>query len=193
MSASSPLFRTLAPLLLGATALFAAACTSKPVIRAQSAPGANVSTFRTYGFFEKLGTDQSTYASVLSLNLKAATAREMEARGFRAAPNPDLLVNFHVAEKDKIEGRSGPTFGFGFGRGYWRSGYSFGVGMNDTDVRSVTEGTVTIDGVDRARNEMVWTGSAQSRITAKTLDHPEEAINSTVPLIFQKFPGRAAP
>jgi uncharacterized protein DUF4136 len=175
--------------------LVAAGCATKPVIRAQSAPGGSVASYRTYGFFEKLGTDDSTYSSVLSLNLKAAVSREMEARGYRAAPNPDLLVNFNLAQRAKIEGHSGPTFGLGFGRGWgsWRSGYSWGAGINDTDIRSTTEGTLTLDVVDRARNEIVWSGSAAGEITSKVLDDPKAAIDRTVPLIFAKYPGRAAP
>ncbi len=171
-------------------------CTSQPRIRSQTAPGGNVSSYRTYGFFEKLGTDNSSYASVLSLNLKAAVAREMESRGYRqVASNPDLQVNFSLAQIEKIDGRSGPTFGFGFGRGWgsWRGGYSWGAGINDIDIRSTTEGTLTIDVVDRAKNEIVWAGSAVAPITSKTLDDPKAAIDATVPKIFAKFPGRAAP
>lgn len=173
-----------------------AGCATGPKIRAQTAPNGNVSSYRTYGFFEKLGTDSSSYASVLSLNLKAAASREMEARGYRlATSNPDLLLNFSLAQVEKIDGRSGPTFGLGFGRGWgsWRGGYSWGAGINDVDIRSTTEGTLTIDVVDRAKNEIVWAGSAVAPITSKVLDDPKAAIDNTVPKIFAKFPGRAAP
>jgi hypothetical protein len=188
--------RTSGLLTAAVLALALAGCATGPKIRSQTAPGGNVATYRTYGFFEKLGTDVSSYASVLSLNLKAATARELEARGYRAATSdPDLLVNFHLAQKEKVEGRSGPTFGLGFGRGWgsWRSGYSWGMGVHDTDIRSTTEGTLTIDLVDRARNQIVWAGSAAGTITSKVLDDPKAAIDRTVPRIFEKFPGRAAP
>jgi len=181
--------------LLGAALVFAAGCASKPVIRAHTAPGANIAAYRTYGFFEKLGTDDSSYSSLLSMYLKSATALEMESRGYRlAASNPDLLLNFHLGEKDRIEGRASPSFGLSMGRGWgWRSGYAWGLGMgiNDTDLRTTTEGTLTVDVVDRARNELIWAGSAVAEITSKTLDDPKGAIDRTVPLIFAKFPGRA--
>ncbi|MET0292991.1 MAG: DUF4136 domain-containing protein [Steroidobacteraceae bacterium] len=173
-----------------------AGCATGPRIRSQSAPGGNVANFRTYGYFEKLGTDTSSYASVLSLNLKAATSREMESRGYRlATSNPDLLLNFSLAQVEKIDGRSGPTFGLGFGRGWgsWRGSYGWGAGINDVDIRSTTEGTLTIDVVDRAKNEIVWAGSAVAPITSKVLDDPKAAIDATVPKIFAKYPGRAAP
>jgi hypothetical protein len=195
MSTPAAFAKTPRLLAAGLLVLVLAGCATGPRIRAQVAPGENVAAYRTYGFFERLGTDDSTYASVLSLNLKAATSRELEARGYRPAPNPDLLVNFHLAQKEKIEGRSGPTFGFGFGRGWgsWRGGYSWGAGISDTDIRSTTEGTLTIDVVDRARNQIAWAGSAAGTITSKVLDDPKAAIDRVVPKIFEKFPGRAAP
>lgn len=172
-----------------------AACATGPRIRAHSAPNAQVDRYRTYGFFEKLGTDDSSYASVLSLNLKNATARELEARGYRPSATPDLLVNFNLQTREKIDGTSGPSFGIGIGRGWghWRTGYSWGFGVSDTHITSRTEGTLTIDVVDRARNEIVWAGSAAGTITSKVLDDPRAAIDATVPKIFAKFPGRAAP
>jgi hypothetical protein len=195
MNYRTPVVRSLAVALMGAAVLLAAGCAAKPVIRAHTAPGANVAAYRTYGFFEKLGTDDSTYSSLLSQYLKSATSRELEARGYRlAASNPDLVVNFHLGEKDKVEGHASPSFGLSVGRGFgwgWRTGYSWGVGINDTDLRTTTEGTLTIDVVDRARNELLWAGSAVAQITSKTLDDPQGAIDRTVPLIFAKYPGRA--
>lgn len=193
MKHPAPLARRFAALLLGAAALLAAGCASRPVIRAHAAPGADVAAYRTYGFFEKLGTDDSTYSSLLSQYLKAATSREMESRGYRyVATGADLMVNFHLGEKDKIEGRAGPSFGVGFGHPWgWRSGYSWGMGFSDTDLRTTTEGTLTIDVVDRAKNELVWAGSAVAQVTSKTLDDPRGTIDRTVPLIFAKYPGRA--
>jgi len=178
-------------LTVACLAIVVVACATPPRVRSQTAPGANVTTYKTYGYFEKLGTDTGPYASIVSRQLKDATNREMLARGYvEAATNPDLLINFNVATKEKIEGHSGPTMSLGFGRGWgsWRSGYSWGLGVRDTDIRSTTEGTLTIDVVDRARNELVWSGSAVGRLTEKILADPQPAIESTVPLIFAKYP-----
>ena len=74
-----------------------AGCATQPKIRAQSAPGGDVARYRTYGFFEKLGTDQSSYSSLLSQNLKSATAREMESRGLvRRERNPGDQRSFQL-------------------------------------------------------------------------------------------------
>jgi hypothetical protein len=180
---------------IAAIALLATACTTSPRIRSQSAPNANVTNYQTFGFFEKLGTDTSSYASVLSLNLKQATAHEMERRGYRRVEkDADLLLNFDVTTKDRIESRgtAGPV-GLGLGWGDWRYGYGWGVGINDTMIQTVTEGTLTVDVVDRAKNEIVWSGSAAAQVTARTLDNPKAAIDSAVPKIFERFPKAPVP
>jgi hypothetical protein len=182
--------RVLAP--AAAAVLLVAGCAAGPRIRSQSAPNADVTRYQTYGFFEKLGTDTSTYASVLSLNLKEATSREMERRGYRRVDQgADLLVNFDVTTKDRIESRgtAGPVgLGLGLGWGDWRYGYGWGLGIRDTMIQTVTDGTLTVDVVDRAKNEIVWSGSAASQVTSRTLDDPKGAIDAAVPKIFERFP-----
>ena len=178
-------------LAVGLAALLLVACAATPRIRSQTAPGANVAAFKTFGYFEKLGTDTGAYASIVSRQLKDATNREMQARGYvPTAANADLLINFHVKTKEKLEGRPSPSMSIGFGRGWgsWRSGYNWGVGISDRDISSTTEGTLTIDVVDRARNELLWSGSAVGKLTEKILADPQPAIDATVPLIFAKFP-----
>jgi hypothetical protein len=186
--------RVLAVVVVGLVAL--SGCASGPRIRAQTANGAEIQRYRTYGYLEKLGTDTATYASAMSLNLKAATDREMQARGFTpAATDPDLVVNFFLDQKEKIQGQSGPSFGLGVGRGWgaWRTGYAWGFGMSDTWIDSRTEGTLTIDVVDRSKNEIVWSGTAVGTVTSKMLDDPRAAVDAVVPKIFAKFPARGAP
>jgi hypothetical protein len=171
-----------------------AACESAPEIRSQTAPGANVAAYRTYGYVDKLGTDPAGYTTLNTRFIKEAVDREMQARGYVLAASPDLLVNFNVASKDKVEGTStGPrtsvAVGYG-GWGGWRRGYGYGVGVGigDTDIRTVTEGTLTIDVVDAARKELLWTGSAVGRLTKAIQADPKPTIDKAVSLIFQKYP-----
>ncbi len=191
MAQQSRYARSALVLVACVAALVVAGCATAPRIRSQTAPGANVTAYKTYSYFEKLGTDTGPYASIVSRQLKDATNREMLARGYvESATNPDLLVNFHVETKEKLEGRSTPSMSLGFGRGWgrWRSSYGWGVGISDVHISSTTEGTLTIDIVDRARNELQWSGSAVGRLSEKILADPQPAIDATVPLIFAKFP-----
>ena len=73
------------------------ACASGPEIRANFDQNADFSAYRTFGFFETLGTDASGYESLITQTLKSATRREMEARGYTYADsNPDLSLNFNA-------------------------------------------------------------------------------------------------
>ena len=54
-----------------------------------------------------------------------------------------------------------------------------------------TEGTLSIDLIDTARNQLVWEGIAVGRIRQSTLDDIQGAVNRVVPLIFQEYPYQA--
>ncbi len=78
----------------------------------------------------------------------------MLARGYRQGDNPELLVNFVLGSKDKVEGDSGPAFGIGvgrWGRGGWGWGGSYGGVYSGRDIRTITEGSLTVDVVDQQK------------------------------------------
>jgi hypothetical protein len=165
-----------------------AACQTGPEIRSQSAPNLDIARYRTYGFVEQLGTDREGYTSLTTQYLKDAVNEEMKARGYTfTQTDPDLLVNFNVATKDRIEGRPSPAVGYG----YWRRGYAWGAGIGD-EIHSYTEGSLTIDVVDRMKNELIWSGTAVGRVTQEVLKNPEPAIDQAVDLIFAKYPRQDA-
>ena len=174
-----------------ALAMGLAACQTVPVIRTEMAPGANLAQYRTYDYFDKLSTDRRGYTTITTRSVENAIDREMRARGFVRGPNPDLKINFNIAKRDKVTSRPGPGYGFGFGG--WRSSYGYGLGYSShSDVETVTEGTLTLDLVDRTKNELVWTGSAVRTLDSKVLDQPQKAIDQAVNLIFAKYPAPAA-
>jgi Domain of unknown function (DUF4136) len=174
------------PLLGVALLALLAGCQTRPEIRTQSAPNLDVAPYRTYGFVEKVGTDTAGYTTLTTRYLKESVNSEMQARGYTFTDkNPDLLINFNVVTQDKVEGRPGPRMGLGYG--YWRRGYAWGFGVGD-EIYSFTEGTLTIDVVDRERNELIWNGTAVGRLTKDVLENPQPAINQAVDLIFAKYP-----
>jgi hypothetical protein len=170
-----------------ALALTLVACQSRPQIRTQSAPELNVLRYQTFGFVEHPDTDKSGYTTLTTRYLKDAVSREMLARGYTQSDKPDLLINFAVGSKDKVESTPGPAVGVGYGRWGWR-GWGGGIGYGGRDVRTVTEGSLTIDVVDQSRSELVWTGTAEGRLTKKTLQEPQPAIEQAVSAIFAKYP-----
>jgi hypothetical protein len=95
-------------------------------------------------------------------------------------------VNFSVGSKDKVEGSSWPDIGVGWGR--WSRGWGWGGSFGGRDIRTVTEGSLTIDVVDQKQKELVWSGTAKGRVTSKSENNPQPAIDDTVARIFAKYP-----
>jgi hypothetical protein len=172
-----------------ALSAFVVACANHPTISSQTAPKVDLSHYQTYGFMPKLSTDRHGYASITTQLMKDAAAEELAKRGLEPSDNPDLLVNLIETSKDKVEGRADPRFGVSYGTGRWGRGlWGLGVGLGGADIRSVREDTLTIDVVDREKNELVWTGSARYRPTAKDRNDAAPRINDAVARIFGRFP-----
>jgi hypothetical protein len=191
---NAPTITRLAALLgLG---LLLASCATRYDIRSQAAANANLASYHTYAFMAKPGTDKDGYKSLTTQTLERAVNREMYARGYTPAAvgsEPDLVINFNIKEKDKVQGDS-PGVGYAWGFGYGpRWGYGYGLGLDDyyNGIQTVTEGSLVIDLVDRVRNEVVWSGTAVGQITRKSLDHPDETLDRSVTEIFAHYPVKA--
>jgi hypothetical protein len=189
------LSRNLRALILAGTAalaLGACATTSGPTVRIDADPTANMASYGTYSFFEPFGTDRSGAATPLGNTVKQALRREMDVRGLRYVESGgDLLVNAAVKSSDKTDVSTMPTmdpyFGYRGGRYNPWVGYS-----QETIVRQYTEGTLTIDLVDRARKQLVWSGAAFGRVTDKVRNNPQGAVDTAVREIFARYPKAAA-
>ncbi|MDB6090569.1 MAG: hypothetical protein JWN85_3353 [Gammaproteobacteria bacterium] len=187
---SRVLVRSAALLGLG---LLLAGCETRPEIRAQAAVHANLASYRTYAFMPKPGTDNDGYKTLTTQALERSVGREMLARGYSpAGGQPDLLINFSVKTKDKVEGETGPAFAFGYGWGGGHYGYGFGLGDYYNSIQTVTEGSLMVDLIDREHNEVVWSGTAVGRQTRKALDNPDPEIERSVAEIFARYPIKAA-
>jgi hypothetical protein len=172
---------------IGMLAVLACACASGPKVRTRAAADFVPSTYRTYGFFPSQGTDRAGYATLLTQYLEAAAERELQARGYQRSEQPDLLVNFHIVARDKVQVTSTPNAYYG-----WRRAYAWGGMGYSNEVRSFTEGTLNVDLVDRARNQLVWEGIAVGRITEQKLQNPQPSIDGAVAAIFAQFPTKPA-
>ena len=173
--------------------LLVASCATGPSIYTNKDPGADFASYKTYNFMKPLGTDRPGYSSVLSEFLRTAASRELEARGYQKSDNPDLLVNFNVQTKDKIQTTttpSGPAYGGYYG---YRSGYYGTWGGYDTQVTQYTEGTLTVDVVDAGRKQLAWDGTAVGRVREEARKNLQPAVDKVMTQIFEKFPSRGTP
>jgi hypothetical protein len=180
-------------LVLSAFLLALSACASSPTVRMEMDRSADFSQYKTFGFVSPLGTDRDGYQSIVSQDLKAATQREMEARGMTLDTNaPQLLVNFNASLDDKFRVTSVPTnSGMAMG-GY----YGYRMGMygawplynSTTVVTQYQQGTLNIDVVDAARKQLVWESVVTNSVSQKDLDNMQAAIDRAVAAAFAKYP-----
>ena len=78
-----------------------ASCSSSPKISSDFDKDTDFSRYRTFAFFDPLGTDAADYESLVSQTLKEAARFELEARGYRySEASPDLRVNFNAIIQD---------------------------------------------------------------------------------------------
>ena len=175
-----------------------AGCASGPTIYANQNPQVDFTSYRSYAYFEQMGTDApSGPAALLTQFLKSAVDREMAGRGYQpGGADSDLLINFYLETQEKIQSRSvpsGPTYGGGY-YGY-RGGYygTWGGYSTTTEITQYTEGTLSIDVVDNVRDELVWEGIVTGRIREEAMRNLEASVNEVTPQLMAEFPYRVPP
>ncbi len=182
--------------LIAATLLVAVAagCAVTPEYRVNFDPAVDFNAYKTYGFFDQLGTDQAGYSTLVTQHFKAATGREMEKLGYTyTEQDPDLLVNFNASSEDKTEVRSRqvPAMGYGMSGYYGYRGMMYTpFPMYETQVDTVNYrvGTVNLDVVDAARKMLVWEAVAEGRLTKKAMQNPRATIDAVVAEMFARYP-----
>lgn len=176
--------------LLGFLAV--AGCASGPSVRTSYDQGVDFTRFRTFGFFQPLGTDRAGYRSFVSQQLMSATQRELQARGLqRADSDPDLLVNFNANLDQRLRVTWTPAStsigGFYGHRGRFYSTWPM---YQQTQIHQYTQGTLVVDVVDAARRQLVWEGLAVGRVTERTEQNLRPVLDQVVAEMFEQFPLR---
>ncbi len=181
-------------LLAGAAALSVlAGCASGPTIRTNVDPAANLSSYKTYMFAAKTGTDAQNFSTPITSYFKESIRREMDARGYKYIEGgpAELLVNFNANARENVDVRStpGPTYGY-----YGYRGGLYGASAFPPEVQTVRYkvGTANVDVVDLSKKQVVWEGIAEARLTEKMMKDPRTAISGVITEMFAKFPARAA-
>ena len=172
-----------APLVL---LLFLSGCASGPTVITNSDPSVDFMAIRSFDFLSPLSTDRGNTRTLLSTQLINATTAELESRGWRRdSASPDVLINFLVETQEQI--RSRPTSG---SVGMHRSGRygTWGGTMSTQTIEQVTQGVLSVDMIDPARNQLIWEGSATNRVTEQIRRNQAEAAQAFVTEIFREFP-----
>lgn len=180
---------TVRTLLLLVLSGLLAACVSGGQVVSDADSRADFSRYRTFAFNEPLGTNRNNADTLLSQRLKAATARQMQARGFvYQTQAPDLLIDFHARVEEHVY--SNPSFGmFGYygsrHGGYWGAWPTWGIGM---DYDTYKEGRLNIDVIDAGQKRLIWETVVLGNAVRATGPRADAVVDAAIVKAFRRFP-----
>ncbi|HET7203664.1 MAG TPA: DUF4136 domain-containing protein [Steroidobacteraceae bacterium] len=185
------LHRLAAPATLAAAALIVAACATGPEVRADYDHSADFGKYRTYGFVSQAAASpisRPEFKSLALQTIQSAAAREMEFRGYRPSPTPDVLLDFNgkLEERIDIESTPGPMYGPGWGYGGWY-GAPWG-GGRDVTTRHYKVGTLVMDIIDREKRQSVYQGGVEGIVSKEMLRDPGASLTDAVARVFEGYP-----
>lgn len=162
-------------------------CQSVPNVHSMLDKSAQFEKYQTFGFHPQIKPKKNEYDSLSYRYIKTAIQAEMLNKGYKYSEEPDLLVNFNVYVKDKIQINTSPSAYYYY---HYRRGYGVWADypIIDDRITQYTEGTLNIDLVDNKSNRLLWEGVAIGRVNEKTYENLEDKINQAVKLIFEKLP-----
>lgn len=187
--------RTLSTLML--CGLVASCSDYTATLRVDIDPGADFTQYRSYAFYSQPGRDSNLndpprYSSLQTLRLKDAIDDSMRRAGYVYDDRtPDLLINFDVTLKDRVEVEPAPATFYGpvYGFGGWPY-YNAWVGYQPI-AYSYTESFLTIDLVEAKRGQLVWQGVVSQRLDSPSQQNSSAFIDAAVEKIFARYPFRA--
>ncbi|OUJ76113.1 DUF4136 domain-containing protein [Hymenobacter crusticola] len=165
--------------------LLLAACSPTRVISTDAQAGVDFTTYKTYNFLDVTARSEATLPGPggVTYQLKEAVAAQLQRRGYRQAAQPDMWVNIGVVVQDRVQTRQtdirdAPRY-IGQRNYHWQS--------QEVVVNQYEEGTATVELVDAARNERVWSGAVASTITRNS-DKLEKRIEQAMESLFARYP-----
>lgn len=170
-------------------ALSLTGCASGPQYLYNVDSAADLSRYRTFGFYDEREPGMAAYQSVAHRHLKSAVVREMLARGYRRSEQPELFVNIHLQRGDADlvpqEGGGGSNYySYRNGRYAWRAGVP-------TVASDYTDGTLNIEVFDPASRALLWEGIAVGSVSQRMYEDLEATIDAVVAKLFERFPGQS--
>lgn len=163
-----------------------AACAYRMNVSTGPLSDADFASYQTYSFMpgSALVVATSEFVSpLLEDQLKTAATRVLTGKGFRTVENPedaDFVVAFVLGARDQVKVNSYPkTY-----RESWRVDGAY---TEDMEVRSYTEGTLSVDIFEVETRRPVWHGRASRNLTGAERGNVT-LINDVVAAILSQFP-----
>jgi hypothetical protein len=160
-----------------------------PTVRTDFDAAADFTMFRTYAFGAMTDMNQGGVLnnSLTRKRLENMIGRQLSSKGLQEVgvnDNPDLLVHYWVGVKDKqqVVSTGGAAGAYG-----WRGGYGWGSGYGGVTTYEYTEGTLIVDLITPARNELVWRGRVVGTLTESN-ERDFQMANEGIAKAFTEYP-----
>lgn len=175
--------RAFAFLLSGTVALLVG-CASSPRIVTNSDPDANFEAFETYNFVQPLSSDNGNARTLTSSFLIEATIRELQSHGLKpAGHNPDLLIDFLVSTDVSDLPRQVPLV-----NPHYATWTSYNMRNSTLHATQRTEGTIAVNIIHNAKQQLIWEGAATGMVTESRRDNLQQTVHDAIVDIFAEFP-----
>lgn len=135
---------------------------------------------------------------LLERRVRRAVDEQLAANGLRLVADgqhPDVLVTYHVGQKEKVDIDTADHF-YGY-YGYYPCWHCWGpppFGGRDVWVTYYTQDTLLVDMVDAKTKKLIWRGVANRRMpNFKSPAERDTYVRESVNAIFQHFPPGSEP
>ncbi|WP_105200583.1 MULTISPECIES: DUF4136 domain-containing protein [unclassified Pseudoalteromonas] len=174
-------------LLAAGVLMLLSACASGPDFDYDKS--VNFTQYKTFAWFPdaSLTNASSNYqiSELMERRVRQAVNDELSAKGMSmvTADQADVLINYHASVEKKVDVDTFTT-GYSARWDYWGLGYNV-----QTTTREYEVGTLVIDVVDRASNQLVWRAAKEGRLKKnQTPSERTAVIRESVAEIFSNYP-----
>ena len=147
-------------------------------------PSADFASYSTFSIYD--GTIEGSElesAPLVKKRVLEAIVNEMQKKGFVKADseNSDLIIYTQAGTAEKMN-----VTDYGYGYGSWWGPYPYG---RNIDVSYYTQGSLIIDLVDNAKDELIWRGIGTAVIQDRgTPEERQKFIDEAVAKILTDYP-----
>lgn len=148
-------------------------------------PEARFEELGTYNWLNPPGKGQAVDELTLK-RIKASLERHLAQKGYSiVTSNPDFLIAIHGGKEKKV---NVVDWGYTYrGNEHYRYGYA--PREKQINVYQYETGTLILDFVDAASQELIWRGSVSKVIDPNpTPEKRDKVINEAVARVLEKFP-----
>lgn len=140
--------------------------------------------YKTFAFY-KPGIDKAQISDLDKKRIMREIEANLSLKGMTISETPDLLISIFTKERQRIDVYNNSYGYWGYGYGPWYGGYG---GFGGNTVSTSTEGTLYIDFIDKATNELVWQGIGKGDLVMSTVEKKEARIKEIVSKIIAQYP-----